>query len=186
MNYKYFFSIYKTTRIKFNTNLSAEEIKERLDELIEARTFFPIFKAFTSNRDYMGKVSEQSFEFKKLLGFGRRGINPVVYGKINRVGDHAVVDVELIVDNFVIFYSLFLIVALFLTADFAFILVEAVVRIYRPPHVFQPEILILPFFWLLWIGGLFFQVDSYQSNLRTIIKDLELVFEVSSESVPHA
>ena len=184
MNYRYFLSIFKTTKIQFVTHLGVAEITERLDDLVQARTFFPLLKAFTSKKDYIGKVSAQGFEFRKLRGYSRRGINPVAYGKIFRTENHFTVDVELMADS-PISYGIFLFVALFLAACLGIILLGSVVKLWTQTKAFNSEILsTLGFFWVVWTGNIYYLLYNYHSNLKAIISDLERVFEASSQPVP--
>ena len=172
MNFKYLFSVYKTTKVQFEPNLNFKEIEARLNDLVQARSFFPLFKAVTTRKNYIGDVSQDGFGFRKLgTGYSNYGVTAVAYGKVLQKEESVVVEVELMSASAII-YSFLFVALLCITLDFGYVLIDYGIRILQSPASFEPALLLLPIAWSFVVAMFYYMNYSYLQLVDEIVHDL--------------
>ncbi len=169
MNFKFFISIFTTTKVQYITALSNEEVIRKLEEIVAPETRFPFFNITPWPKPYVGEILENRFEFTPGV-LGKGSMIPIVSGTFNFKDDENIIDVKLkmsFIQSTGIGFPL-----VFMGIFSIWMILEEI-----SGGKFYPLVLI-PL--AISIGGIVLLNLFCNSNVSICIKDLSKIFEVEA------
>ena len=86
--------------IEYDTKLTKEEIINRLNNVVEPRGVFWVFKKYSYSKPYDGEIYENGFKIRRIIWY-RNSFLPVIEGNIFENGEQRTIDIKMKCTNFV-------------------------------------------------------------------------------------